>query len=361
MMLKLSIIEQLIAPLAIIVSSLIVGIFLRNGVLVFLQRFAGKTKWRFDDIVIGALRSSVIFWALSLGFYIIIESQGLPQRSEEISSKILGALVIFSITVVISHIGTEIIEYYNSIIKGLASATSLLKNIVRITVYSIGALVILDGLHISIAPLLTALGVGGLAVGLGLQETLTNFFAGLQILAAKQIQVGNYIKLSSGEEGYVEDLNWRATIIKTLSGNHVMIPNKNLANLIVTNYQFPSPDIGIGLDLFVDYMSDLQKVEQVTVEEAREIQNTVPGATRNYEPSVCFTKFGDSAIYFSINLRVNSYADQYLVKHELIKRLKKRYEKENIVIPFPIQTVHLDKNSELSGHSKITVKNGKKH
>ena len=241
-MLKLSIIEQLIVPVAMIVGSLIVGIFLRNGVLVILQRLTKKTKWQFDDIVIGTLRSSVVFWSLTLGLYIIIESQGLTQRAEEISSKVLGALVIFSITVVISHIGTGIIEYYNSIIKGLASAASLLKNIIRIAVYSVGALIILDDLHISITPLLTALGVGGLAVGLGLQETLTNFFAGLQILVAKQIQIGNYIKLSSGEEGYVEDLNWRATVIKTLSGNHVMIPNNNMANLIITNYEYPGSE-----------------------------------------------------------------------------------------------------------------------
>jgi small-conductance mechanosensitive channel len=341
MMLKLSIVEQLIVPSAIIVSSLIVGVLLRNGILVILQRLAKKTRWRFDDIVIGALRSSVIFWSLALGLYILVQTQGFSHEASENFSKALGVLVIFSVTVAVSQIGTEMIEYYKSTVAGLASAASLLKNVVRVMVYSVGALVILDELRISIAPLLTALGVGGLAIGLGMQETLSNFFAGLQILAARQIQIGNYIKLSSGEEGYVEDLNWQATIIKTLSGNRVVIPNKNMAGLIITNYQLPSPDIGISLDMFVDYRSDLQKVERVTVEEAREIQRTVPGATRNYEPSVRFTKFGDSAIYFSVNLRVDTYADQYLVKHELIMRLKRRYESEKIIIPFPIQTVFL--------------------
>jgi len=351
MILKLSIIEEFIFPSAIIFGSLIFGIFLRNVVLVFLQRLAKKTKWRFDEIVIDALRSSVILWSLALGLYVIIESQGLSPKAEDISSKLLGVLVIFSITVVVSHIGTEIIEYYKSAIAGLASATSLLKNVIRIVVYSIGILIILDDLRVSIAPMLTALGVGGIAIGLGLQETLSNFFSGLQILVARQIQVGNYIKLSSGDEGFVEDLNWRATVIRTLSGNHVIVPNKNIANLIVTNFEKPRPDMSIVFNLGVDYSSDLKKVEEITIIVARDVQKTVEGAQRDFEPFIRYNQFADSSINFSVIMRGNSYVDQYLMKHEFIKRLKERYDKEGIIIPFPIRTVQMDSDGR-SNHSK---------
>ncbi len=346
MILKLLTFEQLVVPGAIILVSLLVGVLLRNIVFAYLAKAARKTKWRFDDIVIESLRSSVILWSLALGLYVIIETQGLSHNTAEMSAKALGVLVIFSVTVVVSHAGTEMIEYYKSVVSGLASATSLLKNIVRITVYSIGILIILDDLHISIAPLLTALGVGGLAIGLGLQETLSNFFAGLQILAARQILVGNYVRLSSGDEGYVEDLNWRATVIRTLAGNHVIIPNKNLANLIVTNFQLPAPDMGIGVEIGVDYKADLQKVERVTVEVAAEIQKTVPGAVRDYIPSIRYTRFGDSAIYLSVNLRASGFVDQYLIKHEFIKKLKDRYDREGILIPYPTRTVVMSKDQE---------------
>lgn len=204
MILKLSIIEQLIVPSAIIVASLMAGWLFKKIVISYLAKLAKKTKWRFDDVVIASVRGSVILWALALGLYIVVLTQSLPITMTEVFSKTLGVLVIFSVTVVASNIGTEIIEYYKSVIVGLASATSLLKNIIRITVYSIGILIILDDLNVSITPLLTALGVGGLAIGLGLQETLSNFFSGLQILAARQIQVGNYIRLSTCDEGFVE-------------------------------------------------------------------------------------------------------------------------------------------------------------
>ena len=339
-------VEQLIVPLAVIVGSLIAGIFLRNGVLVILQRLAKKTRWRFDDIVIGALRSSVLFWSLALGVYILIQTQGLPRDASENFAKTLGVLVIFSVTVAVSHIGTEMVEYYKSVIEGLASATSLLKNVVRIVVYSTGILIILDDLHVSIAPMLTALGVGGIAIGLGMQETLSNFFSGLQILVARQIQVGNYIRLSSGDEGFVEDLNWRATVIRTLSGNHVIVPNKNIDNLIVTNFEKPKPDVSISFNLGVDYSSDLRKVEAITVDVARDIQKTVKGAQKDFEPFVRYNEFGDSAIKFSVILRGNTYVDQYLMKHEFIKRLKERYDKEGIVIPFPVRTLYMNKEGE---------------
>lgn len=346
MILKSSMVEQLITPSAIVVGSLLVGLFFKKIVIAYLAKLAARTKWRFDDVVVSSVRSSVVLWALVLGLYVIVQTQGLSKGVTEVSSKALGVLVIFSVTVVVSNIGTQMIEYYKSIITGLASATSLLKNIIRIAVYSIGILVILDDLHISIAPLLTALGVGGLAIGLGLQETLSNFFSGLQILAAHQIQVGNYIHLSSGDEGFVEDLNWRATVIRTLSGNHVIVPNKNIANLIVTNYERPSPDMSVVFNLGVDYSSDLKKVEEVTIDVARDVQKTVQGAKRDFDPFIRFNQFGDSSINFSVILRGNTFVDQYLIKHEFIKRVKERYDKEGITIPFPVRTVYLNKETD---------------
>ncbi len=345
-MIRITAAGQLVTPAAILIASVLVGIFFKRIVIAYLAKLAARTKWKFDDVVIESVRGSIVLWALALGLYVALQTQDLPRGVTEVSSKALGVLVIFSVTVVLSNIGTGMIEYYKSVISGLASATSLLKNIIRVTVYSIGILIILDDLKISIAPLLTALGVGGLAIGLGMQETLSNFFSGLQILAARQIVVGNYVKLSSGEEGYVEDLNWRATVVRTLAGNHVIVPNKSLASLIITNYQFPAPDMGIGVEVGVDYGSDLQKVEKVTLEVASEVQESVPGAVRTFSPSIRYSRFGDSAIYFSVNLRASAFVDQYLIRHEFIKRLKERYDREGIVIPFPTQTINVRKEEK---------------
>jgi small-conductance mechanosensitive channel len=85
--------------------------------------------------------------------------------------------------------------------------------------------------------------VGGLAVALALQDTLSNLFAGLHIIASKKLLPGDYFLLDSGEEGYVQDVNWRNTFIRTLRNNMIVVPNARLASAILTNYYQPSSEM----------------------------------------------------------------------------------------------------------------------
>jgi small-conductance mechanosensitive channel len=188
---------------------------------------------------------------------------------------------------------------------------------------------------------LTALGVGSLAVALALQDTLSNLFSGFYIIANKQIRTGEYIKLDSGQEGYLVDIGWRTTRIRVLANNMIIIPNAKLGSAIVTNFHMPDKEMGLVLQVGVSYSSDLEKVEKVTIEVARETLRGVSGGVESFEPFVRYNSFGDSAIQFSVILRVKEFTDQYLVTHEFIKRLHKRYNLEGIDIPFPQRTVHL--------------------
>ena len=203
----------------------------------------------------------------------------------------------------------------------------------------LGLLVILNGLGLSIAPMLTALGVGGLAVALALQEPLANFFAGLFITLAGQIRVGDYVKLESGQEGYVVDFSWRSTRLRMLANNLILVPNAKLAQAIVVNHSLPSPDLAVLVEVGVDYASDLARVERVVVEVGREVMREVTGGVPEFEPFIRYHTFGDSSINFTVILRGGQFVDQYLIKHEFIKRLHARFDREGIVIPFPIRTL----------------------
>jgi small-conductance mechanosensitive channel len=119
-------------------------------------------------------------------------------------------------------------------------ATGAIRYAVVTAVLAVGTLMALGTLGISIAPLVTTVGIGGLAVALGLQETLANLFAGMQITLAGDIHVGDFIRLESGEEGYVEDVHWRETRMRTFANNLVLIPNGRLVKSVVTNYNRPS-------------------------------------------------------------------------------------------------------------------------
>jgi small-conductance mechanosensitive channel len=213
----------------------------------------------------------------------------------------------------------------------------------RILILIIGALIILQGLGISITPLITALGVGGLAVALALQPTLSNFFAGLQVIISKQVEVGDYVELDSGQRGYVTDISWRNTTIRELPNNHIVVPNAKLADAIVTNFNQPQKEMSVIVDVGVSYDSDLDRVEQVTLDVARGVLKDIEGGQEKFEPFIRYHTFGDSSINFSVYLRVHEFVNQYLVKHEFVKALHKRYNQENINIPFPIRTVFMQK------------------
>ena len=200
---------------------------------------------------------------------------------------------------------------------------------------------ILNTLNINITPFITSLGIAGLAVGLALQDTLSNFFAGLYILISKKIKPGDYISLDSGIEGYVEDITWRNTTIRQLPNNIVIVPNSKLASSIITNYYLPEKELAVLVQVGVSYNSDLEKVEKVTIEVAKEVMKEVPGGVPNFEPFIRYHTFGDFSINFTVILRAQTYVDRYLVTHEFVKRLHKRYKEEGIEIPFPIRTVYL--------------------
>jgi small-conductance mechanosensitive channel len=233
----------------------------------------------------------------------------------------------------------QAVDVFGAAIAPALPVSSLTRHIAWGMVATVGLLVILNGLGLSITPMLTALGVGGLAVALALQEPLANFFAGLFITLAGQIRLGDYIKLDSGQEGYVVDFSWRSTRLRMLPNNLVVVPNARLAQAIVVNHHLPTQDLAVLVEVGVDYSSDLAHVERVVMETGRDVMADVPGGVPGFEPFIRYHTFGESSIDFTVILRAKEFVDQYLVKHEFIKRLHGRFAQEGIVIPFPIRTL----------------------
>jgi len=204
----------------------------------------------------------------------------------------------------------------------------------------IGMLVIMDQLGIAIAPLVAGLGIAGLAVALALQGTLSDFFAGINILTDGSLRVGDYIELESGLAGYIDQIGWRTTRIRMLANNMIIIPNSRLASSIATNYNFPAEEMSVYLTVGVAYSSDLDHVERVTVEVAKEVMGDTDGSVEGYEPSIWFDSFDDSNITFWVVLRSHGYMEMWRLKHNFIKALLRRYNQEGIEISFPARSLY---------------------
>lgn len=325
---------QWVLATGIILVSMIVGWIVRGVLFHRFIKWTQKTRWKGDDIIVSSLKTPFWLWCVIGGVYIALHIVTIPENILAITDRVLLTLVVFSVTLTLANMLSRLVP---------GKLPSLTQNIVKFTVLLLGGLILLNTLGISITPLLTTLGIGGLAVALGMQDTLTNLFAGFYTTLAKQIRVGDYVKLETGEEGYVTDISWRTTKIRMLQNNVVLVPNSKLAQTIVTNYYLPSKDLAVLVQVGVDYRSNLEHVERVTCEVARDVMKTVKGGVPEFEPFIRHHTFGDFSINFTVILRAQEFVDNFLVKHEFIKGLHKRYNEEGIVIPFPIRTIIAEK------------------
>ncbi|MFF4947956.1 mechanosensitive ion channel family protein [Streptomyces chattanoogensis] len=333
-------VHDLIVAGAALAAGVVGGLVLR-GALRWLAKHARRTRWSGDDVIVDALRSVVPWAAICGGLAAAAAALPLTETVGHHVNLTLTVLLILVVTFTAARVITGLVRSLAQSRSGVAGSATIFANITRIVVLAMGVLVVLQTMGISITPLLTALGVGGLAVALALQDTLANLFAGVHVLASKTVQPGDYIRLSSGEEGYVVDINWRNTVVRQLSNNLVIIPNIQLSGTNMTNFTRPEQQLSILVQAGVGYDSDLEHVERVTIEVVKDVMTDVSGALPDHEPAVRFHTFGDSRIGFTVILGVGEFSDQYRIKHEFIKRLHKRYRDEGIRIPAPTRTVAL--------------------
>jgi len=217
--------------------------------------------------------------------------------------------------------------------------------VLRVVFSTFGTMILLENLGVSLTAVWTTLGIGSVAIALALQDTLSNFFAGVYLRLDHPVRLGDYIKLESGEEGFVVERGWRSTRIKALSNNTIVVPNAKLASTIVTNFSLPQQQMSLLIPISVNLNSDPQQVENILMEETSRAMGLIPGLVSNSSPLVRFIPgFGQFSLDFTLICTVSSYVDQYLVQHELRKRIYRRLRAERIEFPVRRQEMHVSVN-----------------
>ncbi|MBI4054501.1 MAG: mechanosensitive ion channel family protein [Elusimicrobia bacterium] len=330
-----------IGPAAILISAITCGYLAKSLFLKRLKLWVERTESSLGDLLLDAMSRHLLPWFMLGAASAAAQVSPLADNHQALIHKIVVAGFFISVTLAASRFARGLVRIYSVRFTASAAATTLTENLARLAVLGMGTLLLLSNLGVSIAPILTALGVGSLAVALALQDTLSNLFAGVHIVASRLVEVGDYIKLDSGQEGYVVDVGWRATRIRELPNNIVIIPNSKLSQAVVINYHQPDKELAVLVQAGVSYDSDLGLVERTTIEVAREVMRDVAGGVPDFEPFIRYHTFGDSSINFTVILRAKEFVDRYLLTHEFIKKLHARYKNKGIEIPFPQRVVHL--------------------
>ncbi|KUO40375.1 MAG: hypothetical protein AVW06_02540 [Hadesarchaea archaeon DG-33-1] len=332
-----------IDPILILAAFIALGYIIRLVFKACIIRFAQKTKTKIDDIIVGAIRIPIIIIPTLIGLSVALQPRyiTLPDWIASHISLIFEVLIVVIVIFTVAKISSALIKYYGVIRPSIKTIVPTVDKIVKALIAFLGLMIILHTIGVPVTAPLAAAGIGGIAIAFALQSTLNDFLSGVYIMADRPIRVGDYIELETGQKGYVTDVGWRSTRVRELPNNIIVIPNSKLAGSIVTNYYMPEREMACLVQVGVSYGSDLAKVEKVTIDVAKKVMARVPGGVKEFEPFIRYHTFSDFSINFTVILRVSEYVDKYLLTHEFVKELHKRYGKEGIEIPFPIRTVYM--------------------
>jgi small-conductance mechanosensitive channel len=334
-----------------------IGIFLVFLGLAFASRFiltrvigalAKRTKTTLDDRIIQAIQPPVFVALIALGMWLAIIQVPDSSISEHdaITNRVFAIVYISIVAIALARVVNAIAAWYGAEIATRTQTNiddkvlPIFRKVANFVIYAIAFMVILDRLNINISPFIASLGIGGLAVALALQSTLTNLLAGTYVTADGVIKKGHYIMLENGPEGYVEEISWRSTKLRHWQGNLIVLPNSKLAEAVVTDFEAPDMSMWFTVTCGVSYDSDLEKVERVALEVAKGLVQKLPEGAKDEEPLVRFSEFGDSNINFAVVLKAANRLGQFSMKTELIKALHKRFKEEGLEIQYPARKLY---------------------
>ncbi len=326
---------------ALLLIAFVAG-FILNRVLHY---WAKKFQNTWGELVFSLLESLPLPLLVLTALYTALELLTLPRQYERIGSKLILALVVLVIFYFPAKFFILFLRRLGQKEPALERMTQPAVFVVRALFALLAVIIILENVGISLTAIWTTLGVGSVAVALALQDTLSNFFAGLYLLVDHPASPGDYIKLDSGQEGFVVRIGWRSTSLHTLPNNVVVVPNSTLARAVITNYSTPDPRMVVVVSVSVAYGTAAPRVEKVLIEVAQEAAlEGLPGLLSDPPPTArLIPGFGDSSLDFSLAVHVRQFTDQFPVQHELRKRILERFQKEGIEMPFPTRTILIEK------------------
>jgi small-conductance mechanosensitive channel len=326
---------NLLGALGVLLGLIALGAAIEYGPLRWARSRAIARSNLLGEVVFTALSGQALFWGIVVGLRLTVGDL-LPGQSDQIRSSLLFAVLLASAILAV-RLGTNWVQ--RSFARRQIGSVSLINNLLRF----IGALVIIATIlgfyGVPVGALLTVVAGSSVGLTLALRDPLANLFAGMVVIASSKIRPGDYVRLSSGEEGFVTDIRWSDTYIRQLTNSLIVVPNSLMISTIVVNYSRPEAEQIVLFNFGVSYASDLEQVERVTLEVATEVMEEVQGGVSEFVPLIRFGGFDDSSVELTVVMRGKTFTDQFLIKHEFVKRLRARFRAEEIGFAFPISTI----------------------
>ena len=332
----------LIIALFWLLSNLLVAMLNKWG-----KRLASFTATDLDDRILQRVIPHVSRLLLTLGVFLAIRSLPLNEKVVMVFSGSLYIVLVVIVCSLIYHMLDEFMKWYvtdskdgNISVVVSKQMMSIAEKIISLFLIGTAMIVILKHFNYDIFSLVTALGIGSLAIGLAAKDTLAHMISGFTLMLDRPFQIGDRIKLANDKVGDVIDIGLRSTKIQGLDSTVMIIPNSDLCNSTVINLVRPTTVIQGRITLGVGYGSDVDRVKEVLLELATSNEEVLDEPA----PLVLFNSFGECALNMLFLFWVNDPARMGEVTDRLNCSILKRFREEKIEIPFPVRTVQLLSN-----------------
>ena len=319
--------------------------FVKYLLMTWGPRFTAFTASDLDDRILARVTPPTALLIVFAGLYYAVRS--LP-FSDKIQVAVSGAVFIINVAILtnIAYRSTdELLAWYATRLsqrhgEGLdKQVIPLLEKLITIFLIGTALIITLKHFNYDILSLVTALGIGSLAIGMAAKDTLANMISGFTLMIDRPFRIGDRIQLKDGSWGDVSDIGLRTTKIKTVDNTLLIIPNADLCNTTVINLAFPDVRAKGRINVGLAYGSDVEQAKQIMVNSALELTEVL----RDPPPEAFFTSFGDSCLNMALFFWVDDYTKVFPVTDKINSLLIRRFAETGVVIPFPTKTVYLHK------------------
>ena len=348
-----------VVSIAVVLISIVAAAVAHFALFPLTLRLTRHTPTELDDVLIRSVRLPINVGIVVLGVYLSLTlTLDLPdgvQRAIDLGARTIGVLLFIILVVRVVGRGLDWAIAEQGKKERHTVDTRLLLMLRRVLVgliYALGLLLVINTLGIPISPLIAGLGLGGVAVALAIQPTLSNLFAGTYVMTEGAVSPGDYIEMEGGIAGYVLEVGWRSTRLRTWGNNLVVVPNARFAETIITNYYEPTPPVNVYLTCGVSYSSDLSRVEAVSMDVMNRVLETSPHGVKAYGAYFGFENFGESNVDFWLFVQAKDRLASFELRSELINELHRRFDEEGIVINYPVRSIQLPNGTPSSPENR---------
>jgi MscS family membrane protein len=316
---------------------IIFGFILSRLLLFIVEKIIIRTKNEYDENFFLRIRWQIYVIMITFGFQVGILRLDILEAITKIRIKQLYSLIyIISVTIILWKLVDALVSWYQNEVEPKRSDSNytdtvliLLSRIARLLLVTISMIMVLSVYNINVTALITAIGVGGLAVSLAAQDTLSNVISGVMIMLDQPFRVGDRIEIPKMSTwGDVVDIGLRSTRIRTRDNRLVIVPNNTISTDQVINYSYPDSSYRIQIEIGVGYGQDIEKVRQVIVDTVRKVEGVLP----DKPVDALYVSMGESAMIFRVRWWLESYRDTRLMFDRVNTILQKAFEEAGIAL-----------------------------